>query len=218
VVARQANTMYQASLPPMTSEQFESRDRGMAQNLRWVVDRENRRKGGKGRVVASGFNAHVQRTVLRGSIRTMGVYLAEYLRVDGFEDGLRSVGLLFDQGGANAYHAVWTLPPDAQAASAPMQRGVIPFAIEAAPAGSADAALAKVDQPIFALNLGDAPKTGPVADWLNMPRSMHSIGMSHAQGLEATIQSELGHDAVRIHEAFDWVVFFKETTPTKLMP
>lgn len=218
VVARQANTMYRAKLPPETSEQFESRDRGMAENLRWIVDRENRRTGGKGKVVASGFNAHVQRSVLRNSIRTMGVFLAEHLKTDGYEDGLRSVGMLFDKGGTNAYHAVWMLPPEAQLSGTPLPRGVIPFNVDTAPAGTVDASLAKVGKAIFGLNLRDAPKTGPVADWLNTPRSIHSIGLSHADGLEAMIQAELGHDAVRIAEAFDWVVFFREVTPATLMP
>jgi erythromycin esterase len=76
-----------------------------------------------------------------------------------------SVGFAFNQGGfsANEY-AFGRLGPTRA------------FYLEPAPPGSLDETLAKAGLRIAALDLRDAPRIGPVHEWLRRPQETRSIG------------------------------------------
>jgi erythromycin esterase len=118
------------------------RDAGMADNVRWVLERE----GPQGRVFVFAHNMHVMKSpVLKepypeflpeGGRTSMGQYLRS------FGDAVVVLGFSFQRG----EEALKFPPLDAT---------------------SVDGLLAQVGLPLFALDLRTAPKVGPVADWLS---------------------------------------------------
>jgi erythromycin esterase len=74
---------------------------------------------------------------------------------------------------------------------------------------SLDRTLASVGIPLFALDLRDLPKRGPVARWFARPRDMRNIG---------GVYSEKGENApdpiasAPWPEAFDVIMFVEKTT------
>lgn len=148
------------------------RDATMAANVRWVLERE----GPEGRILVFAHNIHVmkgatlkvpQPEYFPGKPPTR---MGQYLRAM-FGNKMVVLGFTF-QGGEE------------------MQLG-------SADPASVDGVLAHVGLPRFALDLRSAPKTGPVADWLNQ-------------------RERLRHDERYIElvpsDAFDVLIFTREVT------
>ena len=82
-----------------------------------------------------------------------------------------------------------------------------------APPGSLDATLAASGIPLFALDLRQAPKSGPVADWLNQSHKTRSIGALYP----ADDPFALMEDQV-VPENFNAILFVEKTTAARKNP
>lgn len=152
VVARQIEEMFRlwpadvsgAGVSPEFYRAAAARDRAMADNVQWVLQRE----GPSGRVLVFAHNAHVMNAALRGGLwnvypqapAAMGQHLkaaaGERARIIGFSSAINGSGL--PNGGA--------------------------------PAGSLDQALSRVGQPRFLLDLREARGL----PWLSEARSLRA--------------------------------------------
>lgn len=151
VVARQIDAWFRLA-PDKTAntpdhrDQLMARDSAIADNFRWVLDRE----GPKGRVLLFAHNVHVQKSAMHREaypsalpnrpMTPAGRYLRSMLGSE-----MVVFGFAFQRSGSEL-----KLAPSV--------------------AGSVDADLARVGEPFFALDLRDAPKGGSAAEWLNQPR------------------------------------------------
>jgi erythromycin esterase-like protein len=132
-----------------------SRDRSMADNVKWILDRN---PGAK--IVLWAHNGHVATTEYLGS-ELMGAHLRRF-----YGDQMYVFGFAFNQGSFRAVEA---------------SRGLHNFDVAAAPSDSLDARLASTGIPIFALDLRRAPVHGPVADWLDRASKTRSIGAVYSE-------------------------------------
>jgi erythromycin esterase len=82
-----------------------------------------------------------------------------------------------------------------------------------APEGSLDATLAASGIPLFALDLRQAPKSGPVAEWLKAPQMTRSIGSRYPDGAPFALM--VAHVAP---ENFDAILFVEKTTAARRNP
>jgi erythromycin esterase len=157
VVARQLDALFRASPSAFDPDApqvdfapaFNARDAAMADNLRWVLERE----GPQGRVLVFAHNWHVgkeTRALKKASPEhfpggppiSMGEHLASML-----ENEIVVLGFTFGQGNQES-----ECPP--------------------ADSTSMDGTLASFELPLFVLDLRAAPDGGPVAKWLNCQRKM----------------------------------------------
>lgn len=91
---------------------------------------------------------------------------------------------------------------------------LIDHAIEAAPLGSFDAALAQSGPPLFALDLANAPREGRVAEWLASEMPMRKIGGIY--GLQKDNKYGAVYTAaITPRKHFDAVLFVAETTAAR---
>jgi erythromycin esterase len=149
--ARQVNTNAVTTASGVSAEiGFNARERAMADNLRWILEREKRQDG---RGIIWGHNGHVQRYPIMGFFpkppTTMGMYIKSFIGEDIF-----TIGFTFNKGHLKAV--------------GPMKEEHI----EDAKAGSVESILTKAGQPQFFLDLNEAPDTGPVHDWLSQEQEM----------------------------------------------
>ncbi len=149
--ARQVNTNAITSISGVSPEiGFNARERAMADNLRWIMDRE---KGQDGRVIIWGHNGHVQKYPIMGFFpnppTTVGMYMKSYV-----EDEIFTIGCTFNKGTLKQV--------------GPIKEAVIKDAKE----DSTENVLSKVGLPMFILDLNSAPETGPVHDWLSQEQEM----------------------------------------------
>ncbi|MFC2165657.1 erythromycin esterase family protein [Acidobacteriota bacterium] len=149
--ARQVNTNAITSTSGVSAEiGFNARERAMADNLRWIMDREKEQDG---RTIIWGHNGHVQKYPIMGFFpnppTTMGMYMKSFLGDDIF-----TIGSTFYKGTLKEV--------------GPIKEEVI----KEAKADSTESILMKVGQPMFILDLNNAPKTGPVHDWLSQEQEM----------------------------------------------
>ncbi len=156
IVARQVAQMFRAwpadtpgdAPAPGLYKAVEARDSSMADNVRWVLERE----GPAGRVFVFAHNAHIMNAPLRGGIwdvypqppTTMGQHLRAALGKDVLIIGTSSA---------------------ANAAGLPATTGR---------AGSLDVALARVGLPHFLLDLREARQSAELGQWLDQPQSMRA--------------------------------------------
>jgi len=147
------------------------RDSAMASNIQWVAAREH----GRGLIVLWAHNLHVARVSIGGPIfeaRGPAVKsMGQYLEKD-FGDRYVAIGTAFRTGG-----------PDTAQAPNPL---------------SVDAALSRVQNPRFGVELKSAPTRGPVAVWLSQPHLM---------------RAENGYVLVRPREAYDALLFLDTVRP-----
>ena len=160
VVARQLDALFRASpsafdpdVPQVDfAPAFNARDAAMADNLRWVLERE----GPQGRVLVFAHNWHVgkeTRSFKEASPEhfpgepyiSMGEHLSSML-----ENEIVVLGFTFGQGNQES-----EFPP--------------------ADSTSIDGALASLELPLFVLDLRAASDEGPVAKWLNYQRKMRVV-------------------------------------------
>lgn len=147
IVARQLDAYFRANHGGNAKQKdlrdaLKVRDAGMADNVRWVLERE----GPPGRVFVFAHNMHVMKSAAlkepypeflpEGGRTSMGQYLRS------FGEAMVVLGFTFQRG----EEALKFPPLDAT---------------------SVDGLLAQVGLPLFALDLHTAPKVGPVADWLS---------------------------------------------------
>jgi len=161
VAARHLDTAYRAAAAATKAEQDvqklsswlypvavnTARDRAMAENVRWALERE----GPRGRIVVWAHNSHIMKASdpRTGFGPRLGLFLESMLGHDYI-----NIGFTFYQGARSGW--------------ASYQSGVG----EPAKPGTLDGELARVGLPIFIVDLRSAPKEGPVFEWLNQTRTM----------------------------------------------
>lgn len=161
-----------------------SRDESMADNIKWIADQNP-----KAKMIVWAHNMHIANTGYAGT-GSMGGYLRKV-----FGDQLLNFGFAFNQG---AFQAV------------EMGKGLHPFAVAPAPAGSLDSALAAVGIPVFAVDLRQLPKEDPVAQWFSQPHPSRSIGAAYSDSLAPSLWS-----FTPAAESFDALLFVEETTAAR---
>jgi len=161
----------------------QSRDQSMAENVEWIAEQNP-----GARIILWAANGHVRYAPFP-DFNPMGRYLHER-----FGKGMVSFGFSFNRG---AFRAIETgrIPRD--------------FTVKPLPKGSLDRTLASAGIPLFAVDLRDLPKDGPVTRWFAKPHDMRNIG---------GVYSEKGANApdpiasTIWPEAFDVIVFVEKTT------
>jgi hypothetical protein len=86
------------------------------------------------------------------------------------------------------------------------------LAVGPATPGSLDAALAATGIPVVAIDLRSAPSSGAVADWLNTPQLMPSIGAVYSENSPGTYFA-----SANLH-SFDLIFFVNHTTAAHEIP
>jgi erythromycin esterase-like protein len=157
-----------------------TRDESMAENIEWIADQN---PGAK--IVLWAHNGHVAYAAQYGP---MGGYLHKK-----FGSQLVTFGLAFNEGSFRAIEKGKSLRD---------------FTVGPAPEDSLDHALASAGIPLFALDLRQLPKKGPVAEWFGKSRPARSIGAIYGGG-----QPESWSVAtLRWPEVFDVILFVEKTT------
>jgi len=160
-----------------------TRDRSMADNVKWIADHA---PGAK--IVLWAHNGHVQTGGL--GYQAMGSSLREM-----FGSQMAVFGFAFNQG---SFQAV------SQTSSGPAR--LKDFTVPPAPAGNLDAMLAAAGIPLFALDLRQAPPSGPVADWWKQAHQTRSIGALYPEDSPYALMTNL-----KAPEAFDVLLFVAHT-------
>jgi len=164
-----------------------SRDRSMADNIKWILDNN---PGAK--MVVWAHNGHVA-TGGYGGYEPMGVSLRKM-----FGAQMVVFGFAFNQGSFQAIE---------------IGKGLHDFNVPAAPPRSLDATFAAAGIPLFALDLRDAPKTGPVADWLRAPHKSRIIGAVYSESSAAQYLMDL-----TATQSYDAMLFVEKTTAARKNP
>lgn len=160
IVARQLDNGFRAiasaDMPtedrPITAAAKFVRDRAMADNLLWALERE----GQEGRIVMWSHNGHLQKYPLVHTNVTETV-MGEFLDLM-IGDDYASVGFTYYQGADSGWAFYQTDIPNPPRPA------------------SLDAALARVGLPMFVVDLRSVPKEGPAYEWLNQVRG-HRISV-----------------------------------------
>ena len=163
------------------------RDQSMADNIKWILDNN---PGAK--VVLWAHNGHVT-TASGGRYDPMGASLRKM-----FGAQMVVFGFAFNQGSFQAVE---------------QGKGLHDFTVPPAPPGSLDATFAAAGIPLFALDLGDAPKSGPVATWLSESHKTRSIGAVYSQDSADQYLLDL-----KAPQSFDVMLFVEKTTAARRNP
>jgi erythromycin esterase-like protein len=161
-----------------------TRDASMAANVKWILDHSP-----KAKIVLWAHNGHVNTS---GTYAPMGADLRRM-----FGDQMVVFGFAFNQG---SFQAVGS-------------GGLKDHTVPPAPEGSLDATLAASGLPLFALDLRQAPKSGPVAEWLKAPHKTRSIGAMYPDGEPFALMPEQVAP-----ENFDAILFVEKTTAARKNP
>jgi TonB family protein len=163
------------------------RDQSMADNIKWILDQN---PGAK--VVLWAHNGHVT-TASGGRYDSMGASLRKM-----FDAQMVVFGFAFNQGSFQAVE---------------QGKGLHDFTVPPAPPGSLDATFAAAGIPLFALDLRDAPKSGPVAAWLSESHTTRSIGAVYSQDSANQYLLDL-----KAPQSFDAILFVEKTTAARKNP
>lgn len=163
------------------------RDRSMADNVKWILDNNPGVK-----IVLWAHNFHVS-TASAGGDDPMGASLRKM-----FGSQMVVFGFAFNQGSFRALEQTG---------------GLRDFTVPPAPAGTLDATFAAAGIPLFALDLRDAPKSGPVATWLSEPHKARGIGSMYSEDLAAQFFYE-----IKAPQSFDAMLFVEKTTAARKNP
>lgn len=161
-----------------------SRDRSMADNIKWILDNN---PGAK--IVLWAHNGHVSTANISG-FEPMGASLRKL-----YGGQMVVFGFAFNQGSFQAIE---------------QGKGLRDFTVPPAPAGSLDATLAATGIPLFALDLRDAPRSGPVAAWLSEQHKTRSIGAMYSEDLASQFFYE-----IKAPRSFDVMLFVEKTTAAR---
>jgi erythromycin esterase-like protein len=165
----------------------QTRDRSMAENVKWILDRS---PGAK--IVLWAHNGHVAVGGYRG-FEPMGRFLR-----DAYGKDMVVFGFAFNQGSFQAME---------------QGKGLREFTVPPAPAESLDAALAATGLPVLAVDLRQAPPTGPVAEWLSASHKTRSIGAVFNEIMASAYLMDL-----KAPEAYDALLFVQKTTSARKNP
>jgi erythromycin esterase len=159
------------------------RDAAMAENVEWILGREER-------IVVAAANGHVQRwpfsvPLLTSDLTTLGQHLAASL-----DDELVVIATAFGGGTLFLHRAIPDGPPG--------HTETFTQELTAPDPNSLDALLASAGLSHYLLDLRDVPETGPVADAFAAP---------------TTIMTGLQPTPVNALTAFDAVVYVDRVTP-----
>jgi erythromycin esterase-like protein len=157
------------------------RDATMARNVKTILDRK---PGAK--VIVWAHNGHVQAGA-DPQHKQMGRYLREWYGAD-----LVVFGFAFHEGRFRALQ---------------QGAGVREFQVGPAPPGTADAMLASVGLPLFALDLRLDTGIGAVSKWFREPHRTRSIGAIFFESNPATYLADL-----ILPDSYDVVLFIAKTT------
>lgn len=166
---------------------IDRRDRAMAATVAWLLEYESR-----DRIVVWAHDGHVQRSVRDrrwGTAPSMGTRLAER-----FGDEYYALGFDF---AAGTFRAV-DLREDGELG---------PCSLGAPPAEAATRLFAAAEPPRWVLDF-DRVDDARLADWLDRPRAVRSVGWAHDDEQE----HDRHHNAYTLPEAFDGLAFVRETT------
>src|SRR5439155_8077370 len=157
-----------------------SRDRSMAENVKWIIYHSNGAK-----VVVWSTNGHVAAGGFGDDL--MGALLRKL-----FGQQMIVFGFAFNQGSFQAQD---------------QGKVVRDVTVPAAPAGSLDATLAATGIPLFALDLRQAPKNGPVAEWLRAAHKSRNVGPTYVDDRPDRYMADL-----IAPECFDGILFVEKST------
>jgi erythromycin esterase len=161
-----------------------TRDASMAENVKWILDQSP-----KAKIVLWAHNGHVSTGGYRG-YDPMGATLRRM-----YGDRMVVFGFAFNQGSFQA------IQPG---------KGLMDHTVAPAPSGSLDAMLASTGIPNLALDIRQAPKTGPVAEWLSQPHKTRTIGAIYSEDTAAGYMADLP-----VQKSFDCLLFVEKTTAAR---
>lgn len=159
VAAQQLDIAYRAAAaankpgakidPEDTPAAFTTRDRAMADNVLWALERE----GPSGRIVLWAHNTHLMKSKLKDAGPRLGLYLDSMLGLDYVNAGF-------------TYYQHQGAKPDWETETDQKDVNLT------ARCGTLDGELARVGLPLFVVNLHTVPREGAVHHWLTEPRLM----------------------------------------------
>ena len=161
------------------------RDRSMAENIGWLLDREPPGT----RMVVWAHNGHVARDPMAQT--SMGSQLAKK-----FGTSIVTFGFAFNEGSFQAM----------QMATGKKGGGLREFTAAPAREGSFDATLAATGLPLFAIDLRRVP-SGPVGDWISAPHMTRSIGAVYSEAA-----ADQFFVPMEVRKTFDAILFVAKTT------
>jgi erythromycin esterase-like protein len=162
-----------------------SRDRSMAENVKWILEQSPNAK-----IVLWAHNGHVS-TGGMGSYESMGASLRKM-----FGSQMVVFGFAFNEGSFQAISQEKRVLKD--------------FTVPPAPTGSLDATLSAAKIPLFALDLRQAPPSGPVAAWLAEAHKTRSIGALYPEDQPYAFMADL-----KLPQSFDVVLFVEKPTAAR---
>lgn len=180
------------------------RDGAMAENLSWVLEFE-----GADRAVLWAHDSHICRTVnvgaRTGPAPSLGRDLADRYGDDYFALGFDFLGGSFRAIGIG-------LTPDSQRAA---------WSLDEPPADSITRLFAATGDNLTFLNFDTASENDRLDEWLAAPRAKRKLGAVY-YGPDGPSENEKdgqdAHNAVRVlPEAFDGLLFVRETTPSRVL-
>jgi len=161
-----------------------SRDRSMAANVKWILDHSP-----KAKIVLWAHNGHVATTKFRG-YEPMGAALREM-----YGDKMVVFGFAFNEGSFQAIE---------------QGKALRDFTVSPSPAGSLDATFAASGIPMFALDLRNRPREGPVSEWLNASHKSRNLGAVFSDESASNYFMDL-----RPLETYDAMLFVAKTTAAR---
>lgn len=158
-----------------------TRDESMADNVKWIADHNPNAK-----LILWAHNGHVAYADYAG-IHSMGGYLQK-----AFGGKLVTFGLAFNEG---SFQAVET------------GKKLRAFTVGPALEDSLDRTLAATGIPLFALDLRNLPKNGPVAQWFSGNHISRGIGAAYSDALAPSLWA-----TTPVTDEFDAILFVEKTT------
>jgi erythromycin esterase len=181
----------------LSSASFELRDRHMADNVSWLLDRA----GPASKIVLWAHNAHVAAAALAApdgtALRGMGSRLREH-----YGDELIVAGFDFFSGTFNAIGQDPDLAPSAE----PQWVHEVPLPLPE----SVEYTLAQLGLPRFMLDLRFVEAGTPTGDWLIEERPMWSIGAAYSPTMLDNVRI-----VVNLPHHFDVLIYFQETSASQ---
>lgn len=169
---------------------FAVRDRSMADNVLWLLDRE----GPDGRVVLWAHNGHVS---------TVEPWMGHHLR-RALGDAMVVFGFAFEQGGFQAQG-----PRRDGAPGFELQQ----FEVEPGAPETLETTLAAAGLETAAVDLRALPEGSPAAEWLRAPRAMRSIGAFYDPARGGGFFAERA-----LPPLYDALLFVRRTSPARRNP
>jgi erythromycin esterase len=172
------------------------RDRAMADNVQWILEHE----GPRAKAVLWAHNGHVETgdTLVAGDMTQEWKRMGHHLRKKYGRD-MVVFGFAFNQGG---FRAVDSLDGSG--------KGLRPFDVDPAPAGSLDAMLATSGHSLAAWDLRTIPKDGPVAAWFNESHVTRDIGAVYIEEAKEQFYVEQ-----KVQNLYDALIFVEKTSTAR---